>query len=116
VSAAPSVTEKLNTVMLGQFNGGRGASVPGTLFTFYVSQAGYYPIRTIWENGGGGANIELFSVLDDGTMALVNDPTASAAIRFYAVSSVVRPYVQAWLLSLDCSQKAVPWPQTPPSR
>lgn len=95
VSAAPSVAEKLNTVMLGQFDGGRGASVPGTLFTFYVSQAGYYPIRTIWENGGGGANIELFSVLDDGTLALVNDPTSTASTRFFAASSVIRPYVSS---------------------
>ena len=93
VSVTPSVGEKLNAVVLGQFDGGRGASIPGTLFTFYVSKAGYYPIRAIWENGTGGANVELFSVMDDGSMALVNDPTAPGAIRVYSAASVVRPYV-----------------------
>ena len=93
VSAAPSVGEKLNTVMLGQFDGGRGASVPGTLFTFYVSKAGYYPIRTLWENGGGGANLELFSVLDDGSLALVNDAGKTGSIRVFQAASVIRPYV-----------------------
>ncbi|HTI70772.1 MAG TPA: PA14 domain-containing protein [Candidatus Limnocylindria bacterium] len=92
VSVAPSVGEKLNTVALGQFNGGRGASIPGTEFAFYVSQAGDYPVRTIWENGGGGSNIELFQVNDDGTLTLVND-SVPGAIKFFSASSVVRPWV-----------------------
>jgi len=93
VSVAPSVGEKMNAVALGSFNGGRGAGIPGTLFSFYVSQPGFYPVRAIWENGGGGSNIELFSVKDDGTFVLVNDGATAGAIKFYQASSVILPYV-----------------------
>ena len=60
-------------LLLGQFDGGRGAA--DTLFTFVVATPGIYPIRTIWEEGGGGANIEIFSVKADGTKVLLNDTT-----------------------------------------
>ena len=93
VSVAPSVGEKLNTVLLGEFNGGRGASIPGTEFNFYVGQAGYYPVRTVWENGGGGANVELFSVQSDGSLVLVNDAATPGAIKFYQTAKSVLPYV-----------------------
>jgi hypothetical protein len=68
--------------VLGQFEGGRGAS--DTLFTFVVASAGVYPIRVIWQEGGGGANIEFFSVKADGTKVLVND-TANGGLKAYRV-------------------------------
>ena len=68
--------------VLGQFDGGRGAS--DTLFTFAVASAGVYPIRVIWNEGGGGANIEFFSVKADGTKVLVND-TANGGFKAYRV-------------------------------
>lgn len=58
-------------VNLGQFDGGRGAS--DTIFTFLVQSAGVYPLRTIYQEGGGGANIEIFSVNADGSKVLLND-------------------------------------------
>jgi hypothetical protein len=42
-------------------------------FRFVVQDAGIYPIRTIWTEGGGGAHIELFTVKADGTRVLIND-------------------------------------------
>ncbi|MCC6233107.1 MAG: discoidin domain-containing protein [Verrucomicrobiales bacterium] len=68
--------------ILGQFDGGRGAS--DTLFTFVVGSAGVYPLRVIWNEGGGGANIEIFSVKANGTKALLND-TANGGFKTYRV-------------------------------
>jgi hypothetical protein len=62
-------------VVLGEFNGGRGSA--DTTFPFYVQQAGIYRFRLIYENGGSGANCELFSVQPDGTKVLVNDPSST---------------------------------------
>jgi hypothetical protein len=58
-------------VLLGEFPNPRGAG--DSTFSFEVEEAGVYCIRTIWWNGAGGANIELFSVKDDGTKVLLND-------------------------------------------
>ena len=57
--------------VLGEFNGGRGAA--DSLFDVNVLEAGTYPIRVLWVNGSGDANIELFSVKADGTKVLFND-------------------------------------------
>ncbi|MBK9137644.1 MAG: hypothetical protein IPM17_02615 [Verrucomicrobia bacterium] len=59
-------------VILGQFDGGRGAS--DTIFEVLVQEAGIYPIRIIYQDGGGDGNIEFFSVMADGTKVLINDP------------------------------------------
>jgi hypothetical protein len=58
-------------VRLGQFEGSRGAA--DSIFVFQVEEAGIYPIRVIWQNGTGGANIEIFSLKEDGTKVLLND-------------------------------------------
>jgi hypothetical protein len=52
----PQVGELLNSLIVGQYDGGRGAS--DTVCIVYVPQAGYYPLRTVWEQGGGGSNLE----------------------------------------------------------
>ena len=49
----------LGSQVLGEFNGGRGAS--DTLFDIVVTEAGLYPFRVLWFEGGGGANVEIFS-------------------------------------------------------
>ncbi len=59
-------------VIMGQFDGGRGAS--DTIFEVLVQEAGIYPIRIIYQDGGGDGNIEFFSVMADGTKVLINDP------------------------------------------
>lgn len=71
---------------LGQFNDGRGAS--DTLFYFIVPKAGLYPFRCVWFEGGGGANIEWFSVTSSGQKILLNDPDEAAALKTYWARTV----------------------------
>jgi hypothetical protein len=60
---------------LGVFNGGRGAA--DTQFGFAVAEAGVYPIRALWYEGGGGANLE-WSSIAGGTRYLINDADGNA--------------------------------------
>jgi len=80
---------------VGEFNGGRGATIPGSLFTFVVTNAGVYPFRLMWENGTGGANCEWFSVVPwygtpgvDGCYSvLITDPdptNTTGIVAYYA--------------------------------
>jgi hypothetical protein len=73
----------------GEFNGGRGAA--DTIFNVFVQEAGVYPFRTSWEEGGGGANIEWFSVNAAGTKIPINGTNGFKAYR--AVSGAAQPYV-----------------------
>jgi hypothetical protein len=66
---------------LGEFQGGRGAS--DTTFVISVRDAGAYPLRLTWKEGGGGANLEWFSVLPDGTKVLVNDPDNASSLKVF---------------------------------
>lgn len=68
---------------LGEFSGGRGAA--DTTFLVLVEKPGIFPVRLIWENGGGGANLEWFTVNSDGTKVLINDTSAAGSIKAYRV-------------------------------
>ncbi len=65
-----------SNVRLGQFVGGRGAS--DTIFGLNVPIAGVYPLTLWWENGGGDANCEWFT-MDPATSVktLINDPSST---------------------------------------
>jgi len=73
------------------------------MFDFVVEAAGLYPVRCIWEETGGGANLNLWSVdLSDGSQVLINDPANPAGVvkAWYPVvckssSSVTGPYTAA---------------------
>ena len=80
--------------LLGDFNGGRGAS--DTTFLVAVPAAGTYPVRLAWENGGGGANCEFFSI-NGGVKYLVNDPdpTNTTGIAAYYIGPSLPAYVSA---------------------
>lgn len=84
-------------VNVGQFDGGRGAA--DTIFTFVVPQAGIYATRLIWENGGGDANVEWFSVLPDGvTDVLINDINTPGYVKAYrAVTTAGQTYPSVFL-------------------
>lgn len=59
-------------VQLGVFSGGRGAA--DSLFYVEVAEAGLYPVRLIWYEGGGGASVEFFTRdWATGEKRLVND-------------------------------------------
>ncbi len=81
-----NVIDPHNTLVLGKFDGaGRGAA--DSIFSFAVTQAGTYPMRLIWENGNGGANLEWFSVDSDGTKILINDTSNPKAIKAYQAAA-----------------------------
>jgi len=85
--------DALSSLFLGEFDGGRGAS--DTIFNFFVQEAGVYPMRTIYEEGGGDSNIEWFSVKADGTTkVLVNSSTSGALKAYRALAGPANPYVK----------------------
>ena len=51
-------------------------------FPILVQDAGVYPVRVIWQEAGGGANLELFTRKADGTLVLLND-TANGGVPCY---------------------------------
>jgi hypothetical protein len=90
-ASGPNPADIFGRVGLGAFEGGRGSSAEGgTLFTFVVQQAGTYPFRTVWENGGGDSNVEWFTVKADGTRVLVND-VANGGFPSYRTVSAANP-------------------------
>jgi len=88
VTMGPS-TKDLLARGVGEFDGGRGAS--DSLFDIYVEEAGFYPTRLLYFEGGGGSSVEFFSVVD-GEKILINDRNNPNAIKAYN-KALTRPYV-----------------------
>jgi hypothetical protein len=98
----------------GQTNGtvifttdvGKGSSdIP---FSVNVPQAGLYPIRLVYYNGGGGANLEYFSYDDNGNKIPVNDPNNPASIKaYYKVTTVSGPNITS--ASVAAGQITIQW-------
>jgi len=84
-------SEQLTSVIVSQFDGGRGAS--DTAVTLVIPTAGVYPVRSVWYEGGGGANLEWVIIRDGKPRALINDGTANSIRAFRSVSSAVPPGV-----------------------
>ena len=80
--------------LMGEFDGARsGVSAE---FTFSVVEAGIYPVRIVWMNGGGNAGLELYTVNEDGSRVLLND-TANGGLQTYrsapsdfTITSIIR--------------------------
>ena len=91
-------------LVIGEFSGGRGNGGgvdSGTTFSFEVTQAGLYPVRLVWYEGGGGANVE-FSArqFDPVTGAstggnLINSAEGIVAYQ-YPLGSAGVPYVKSF--------------------
>jgi hypothetical protein len=64
------------SLRLGRFEGGR---YPDTVFSVYAPKAGLYPLRLVWEHGGGygDASCEWFTFDAFGYPILINDPSSS---------------------------------------
>lgn len=77
VTIAPDTTKSY-----GSFNNGRGAA--DTTFPVYVPAAGVFPLRAVWFEGGGGANLEWFSILPDGAKVLLNNTNVVGALRTFS--------------------------------
>jgi hypothetical protein len=90
-------------VNVGQFDGGRGAA--DTIFQIVVPQAGLYAARVLYENGGGDANIEWFSVNNGTNKVLINDianggiPAYRAVTTTHAIVSAVDPGISQYAVS-----------------
>jgi hypothetical protein len=85
-----SVGNATNTTfqVLGKFDGGRGSA--DSVFYFRAEKAGVYLFRTLWFEGGGGANVEWFTVLANGTRALVGG-TQPGALKAFRTRTVAEP-------------------------
>ncbi len=96
VSEGKNPKDRLS-LLLGQYDGGKGSS--DVLFSIAVTNAGIYPVRLMWENGNGeagnGANLEWFTVQDDGSKVLINDPstTNTTGITAYYAGPALPAYV-----------------------
>jgi hypothetical protein len=85
---------QLDGVMVGEFSGGRG--VADTAYTFFIPRAGIYPVRTTYEEGGGGSAGEWFSYKSDGSRVLINDTADPDAIKSYWKGPYSdRPYIRS---------------------
>jgi hypothetical protein len=58
---------------------------------FVTTQAGVYPMRLIYHQGGGGGNCEWFTVKPDGTKVLVGDTAAGGLKVYRARTAVTKP-------------------------
>lgn len=70
------------TTSYGSFNNGRGAT--DSIFPVNVALPGLYPLRCTWFEGGGGANLEWFSLLANGTKVLLNDTNVAGALLTFS--------------------------------
>src|SRR5262249_3149171 len=77
VSPATSVSDANNAITLGVFDAGRG--IGDTPFAFAVFEDGLYPIRFVYEEGGGDANVEWWSITD-----VAADPTVGPWVAINA--------------------------------
>jgi len=48
-----------------------------------VPEAGIYPLRLLWYEGGGGANVEWWTQDSDGVRHLINGPDDADAFPSY---------------------------------
>lgn len=74
--------------ILGQYDGGRG-SADSSIF-FQITQPGVYFFRLLWMEGGGGSNVEWFTVNPNGSRALVNG-TQTGSLVSYRRRTVAEP-------------------------
>ena len=102
VSTGQNPRDAFQSLTLGIYIGGRGAN--DTTFKIWVPTAGIYPVRLIWEDGGGGANCEWFTIQPDKTKILINDPspTNTTGIKaFYSGPTTTTPaYVVSFRFNL----------------
>lgn len=82
LSFAANPQDRMGAVA-NEFDGGRGLGEPGDQFTLNVTAPGCYPMRLLWENGGGGADLQWLTGVDT-TYSLVNDTGDAASILAYA--------------------------------
>ena len=73
---------------LTEWNGPKGFGAVDSLAGFAVPSAGVYPLRLVAGHVTGGADLEWFSVLNDGTRILVNDSSNTNALLAFRARTV----------------------------
>src|SRR5438552_1187882 len=79
----------LGSPIFSQADTGRGAA--DTAQWVYVAQAGPYPFRTVWFEGGNGASLEWSSESDVGVRALINDSSVTGSLKAYQEATGPKP-------------------------
>ena len=74
---------------MSPFLGIKVEGISSSIFVVNVPKPGVYPLRLVWFEGGGGANVEWFSLTASGTLALLNDSGVLGAIKTYQARTVV---------------------------
>ena len=94
---------------VGHFNGGRGSS--DTIFQVVVQQAGLYAVRLLYENGGGDANVEFFTILDGvgGTNKVLVNDIPNGGIPAYRAVNVVHAFTPKKWIRLRRRWAFRPW-------
>lgn len=82
ISVGPQSRDRMGLVVLS-FNGGRGISANQEFRSVLIDQAGVYPMRVLFENGGGGADLEWYFDFGNNNFVLVNDTNTVGSIRSY---------------------------------
>jgi hypothetical protein len=95
VTIGGAIPQDKASINVGQFDGGRGSA--DTIFQFQVAQAGLYAARCLYENGGGDANIEWFTVLDglNGTNKVLINDIANGGIPAFSAITVSPAYISS---------------------
>jgi hypothetical protein len=99
LSSAPNPRDTLGTFLGRRDPGGgnSGSLVTAAALNVIIPEDGIYPFRLLWWQGGGGVNVEFFSVdRDTGRHVLINDTanTSLAIPAFSTYSGPARPWVQ----------------------
>jgi hypothetical protein len=78
VTPATGANDPNKSIILGEFDlNGRG--IADTTFDFVAPEDGLYPMRLLWEEGGGDANVEWWiQSLVDGSYIAINDDRIKA--------------------------------------
>jgi len=93
VNLTGNAQDAFGRLTLGEFEGGRGAA--DSLFYVVAQEAGVYAFRTIYEEGGGDANIEWFTIKPDGSKVLINDTNNGGLKAYRAKSGGTPPFVKS---------------------
>lgn len=96
-ASALNPRDRLSAITLGQLDGTRGSA--DSIFDVSVSKAGYYPIRLVEFQVGGGANVSFFTMVTDDTgtnPVLVNDASNGSALKAYAAAVSTPPFVKSF--------------------
>jgi len=95
VYAGKFAADKATAIIVGQYEGGRGAS--DSTFSFSVTEAGLYNFRLLWYEGGSGANVSWYLVpgTDVSNKVLLNDTASGGVASYRTITAGTPPYFVA---------------------